>query len=137
MTDRGRREGIELIEEQLEVRKRQIERDRVVIRTSVEERDEVAEAALRQEDVVVERVPIGRVVPELPPIREEGGTLIIPLVEERLVIRKELVLREEIWITKTSRTEVVRTPVRLKAERAEVEQTSNLNSSDQRIADHE
>ena len=58
-------------------------------------------------------------------------------VEERLVVRKELVLREEIWITKTSRTEVVRTPVRLRAERAEVEQTSNLNSSDQRIADHE
>jgi stress response protein YsnF len=55
----GRDEIIELAEEQLRVSKREVERGRVVIRTRVEERDEIAEAALRQEDVTVERVPVG------------------------------------------------------------------------------
>jgi stress response protein YsnF len=55
----GEDEIIELAEEQLRVSKREVERGRVVIRTRVEERDEIAEAALRQEDVTVERVPVG------------------------------------------------------------------------------
>jgi uncharacterized protein (TIGR02271 family) len=90
---------IELAEEQLRVSKREVERGRVVVRTRVEERDEIAEAALRQEDVTIERVPVGRPVEAAPPVREEDGVLIVPVREERLVVTTELILKEEIRIT--------------------------------------
>jgi uncharacterized protein (TIGR02271 family) len=117
----GRDEIIELAEEQLRVSKREVERGRVVIRTRVEEREEIAEAALRQEDVTVERVPIGRPVEVTPQVREEDGVLIVPILEERLVVMTELVLKEEIRITKKSRTEMVREPVQLQSERVKIE----------------
>src|ERR671929_369347 len=116
-----RPDRLELVEEQLEVGKREVERARVVVRTRVDSREEIAEADLRQEEVSVERVPVGRVVEAPPPVREEGGVLIVPVLEERLVVTTELVLVEEIRITKRSRTERVREPVTLRSERAEVE----------------
>ena len=126
----GGDEIIELAEEQLRVSKREVERGRVVVRTRVEEREEIAEAALRQEDVTVERVPIGRMIEAAPPMREEDGVLIVPVLEERLVVMTELVLKEEIRITKKSRTEIVREPVRLRSERVEIErlQGRDLNN---------
>lgn len=48
----------------------------------------------------VERVPKREVVKEAPAPRQEGSTTIYPLVEERLVVVKELVLREEICVTR-------------------------------------
>ena len=117
----GRDQTIELAEEELRIGKREVERGRVVVRTRVEERDEIAEAALRQEDVTVERVPVGRPVEAAPQVREEDGVLIVPVLEERLVVTTELILKEEIRITKKSRTEMVREPVRLRSERVEVE----------------
>jgi len=117
----GRDQTIELAEEELRIGKREVERGRVVVRTRVEERDEIAEAALRQEDVTVERIPVGRPVEVAPQVREEDGVLIVPVLEERLVVTTELVLKEEIRITKKSRTETVREPVRLRSERVEVE----------------
>jgi uncharacterized protein (TIGR02271 family) len=133
----GRDQTIELAEEELRIGKREVERGRVVVRTRVEERDEIAEAALRQEDVTVERVPIGRPVEAAPQVREEDGVLIVPVLEERLVVTTELVLKEEIRITKKSRTEMIREPVRLRLERVEVERlegrdldNSNLEERD-------
>ena len=48
---------VELAQEQLEIGKREVERGRVVVRTRVEERDEIAEIELRQDEVTVERIP--------------------------------------------------------------------------------
>ena len=92
------------MEEQLEIGKREVERGRVVVRTRVEERDEVAEIELQQEDVSVERVPRGVPVETLPAAREEDGVLIIPVVEEQLVATSRLILKEEIRITRQRRT---------------------------------
>jgi stress response protein YsnF len=70
-------------------------------------------------------------------VREEDGVLIVPVIEERMVVTTELVLKEEIRITKKSRTEMVREPVRLRSERVEVERlegrdldNSNLEERD-------
>jgi uncharacterized protein (TIGR02271 family) len=120
MHDSEQPERIKLAEEGLEIAKREMERGRVVVRTRVEERNEVAEIALRREDVTVERVPIGSPVDVAPAVREEDGVLIVPILEEQLVIETRLVLKEEIRIVKKRRTEIVREPVRLRSERAEV-----------------
>lgn len=111
---------IALVEEQLEVTKRDVELGRMTVHVRVDEREELAEAVLRHEHLAVERVPIGRVVADRPSVREEDGVLVVPVLEERLVVRTELVLKEELRIVRESRSEVVRQPVRLRAERAEV-----------------
>ena len=41
---------------------------------------------------------IGRTVTAFPPVREEGDTTIIPVVEEVLVIERRLVLKEEVHL---------------------------------------
>ena len=92
-----------------------------MVRTRVEKRDEVAEIELQQEDVAVERVPLGVPVETLPAVREEDGVLIVPVVEEQLVVTTRLILKEEIRITRRSRTELVREPVRLRSERVDIE----------------
>jgi uncharacterized protein (TIGR02271 family) len=115
-----REETIPLAEEQIEISKRAIERGRVIVRKRVDTRDAIAEAVLRQEDVTVERVPVGLPVETAPSVREEDGVLIVPVLEEQLVVETRLVLKEEIRITRRSRTEVAREPVRLRSERAEV-----------------
>ena len=60
---------------------------------------------LLRESVQVERVPINRLVAEAPASRQEGDTLVVPILEEVLVVEKRLMLMEEVRITRT-RTEV-------------------------------
>src|SRR3954447_1478578 len=120
MPEGARPERLELVEERVEIGKREVERGRVVVRTRVDTREEIAEAELRQEEVSVERVPVDRPVETPPPVREEDGVLIVPVLEERLVVTTRLVLKEELRIPRKSRTELVREPVRLRSERAEV-----------------
>ena len=112
---------ITLTEEHAEITKRAIERGRVVVRTHTESRDEIVEIALQQEDVTVERVPIGLPVEVAPAMREEDGVLIVPVLEEQLVVSTRLVLKEEIRITRQARTEVIQQTVCLRSERAVIE----------------
>jgi uncharacterized protein (TIGR02271 family) len=109
-----------LAEEQLQLEKRAVERGRVVVRTSIETREELAEAALWQDEVVVERVPIDRPVDAPPSVREEDGLLVVPVLEERLILTKQLFLKEELRIRTRTRIETFREPVLLRSERAVV-----------------
>jgi uncharacterized protein (TIGR02271 family) len=113
-------EVIPLAEERLRVEKREVERGRVVVRKRVETREELAEAVLHREELSVERVPLGVPVDAPPPVREEGDVLVVPVVEEQLVVQTRLVLKEELRVTRHRRTETFREPVRLRAEVAEV-----------------
>ena len=127
---------VELAQEQLEIGKREVERGRVVVRTRVEERDEIAEIELRQDEVTVERIPRGMPVETTPIVREEDGVLIVPVVEEQLVLTKRLILKEEVRITRRSRTETVREPMRLRSEQVDIERlegrAATLLNPDQR-----
>lgn len=60
---------------------------------------------LAVEQVVVTRVPIGRVVEAIPPVREENGVTIVPVVEEELVLVRRLVLKEEVRFERVRSTE--------------------------------
>lgn len=113
-------EPLQVIEERLDVGKRAVERGRVAVRIRVEEREEVAQATLHQEEVTVERVVVDRPIDAVPAVREEDGVLIVPIVEERLVVVTQLVLKEELHIIRTSRSEQVSRPVRLRSEQVEI-----------------
>lgn len=90
---------IPVIEEALEVRKHVVEHG-VRITKNVQEHEEIVDELAFQEEVKIDRVPVNRVVTDPVPIRHEGDTLIIPLLEEVVVVEKRLVLREELHITR-------------------------------------
>ena len=64
---------------------------------------------------------LGLPVEVAPITREEDGALIVPVLEEQLIVSTRLVLKEEIRITRHARTEVVQETVQLRSERAVVE----------------
>ena len=87
-----------LLGEELVVTKLVVETGRVSVRRVTRVESEPIAEGLMRETVEVRREPIGREVDSLPPIREEGDTLVIPVVEERLVIQRRLFLREEVRV---------------------------------------
>ena len=48
--------------------------------------------------IEVERVAIGCYVDVVPPSRQEGDVLVVPIVDEVVLVEKRLLLREEIRI---------------------------------------
>jgi uncharacterized protein (TIGR02271 family) len=114
-------EILSLVDEQLSVRKRRVETGRVRIKTVVDKRQEWVQETLEREDISIERVVVDRVVEAHPPIRQEGEVLIIPVVEEVMVVEKRLLLREEIHVRTQRHVEQVDEPVTLKSTRAVIE----------------
>jgi uncharacterized protein (TIGR02271 family) len=106
-----------VIEETLDVHTTPVEKGRVRIRKMVHEREELVDPPLLRDEVVVERVPINRVVEGPIPVRSEGDTLIIPLFEEVLVVERRLLLKEEVHLTK--RRVETHTPQRVTLRREE------------------
>ncbi len=91
---------IPLIAEQLVVDKRVVETGTVRLHVRTEEHVEVVEAPLLQVQYTVEHVALGQVVEAVPPIRYEGETTVYPVLEERLIVRREMVLVEEVRVTR-------------------------------------
>jgi uncharacterized protein (TIGR02271 family) len=106
-----------VIQETVDVHTTPVEKGRVRIRKMVHEREELVDPPLLRDDVVVERVPINRVVEGPIPVRSEGDTLIIPLFEEVLVVETRLLLKEEVHLTK--RRVETHTPQRVTLRREE------------------
>ena len=86
------------------------------------EHDETVELPLVKERVDVRRVLIDRDVEGPLPVRREGETTIIPIVEEVLIVEKRYRLKEEVHVTRTAREELHRETVTLRRQEAEVEQ---------------
>ena len=112
---------IPLVEERLVTSKREVETGRVRVRTLVDENETLVRETLRHSTVEVERVTIEREIDEIPPVREEGGVTIIPVVREVLVVQKKLILAEEVHLRRQIQIEEQAQPVLLKTQRAVVE----------------
>jgi uncharacterized protein (TIGR02271 family) len=92
----------------------------VRVEKHVETRTRKIELPLIHEEVEVSRVPVNRVVSKVPSTREEGNTLIVPVVEEELVVQKRLILKEEIHIVRKRFKDRVSKEVEVDRERAVV-----------------
>ena len=112
---------IPLVEEVLGIEKRVVETGRVRVRTIVDEVPEVLRDALARETLEFERVAIDRPIEEAPPIREENGVLVIPMVEERLVAVKQLFLVEEVRVHRRRTLEPTEIAATRRVMRAEIE----------------
>jgi uncharacterized protein (TIGR02271 family) len=91
---------IPVIEEDIEIAKQGVKRRRLRIAKSVHEREVIIDQPLTQEHVDVNRVVVNRMVDEPPQVRYEGDTIIMPVLEEVVVVDIRLMLREEVHITR-------------------------------------
>jgi uncharacterized protein (TIGR02271 family) len=93
---------IPLVEEQLSVKKQARKAGELIITREVTEQVQTVPVDLDHEEVEVQRVAVNRPLPRgrRPVPRREGDTLIVPIVEEEIVVTKRLVVREELRITK-------------------------------------
>ena len=107
--------------EELSVDRERVETGRVRVVVSTHEHDETIELPLAQEHVEVERIAIGREVQSIPPARQEGDTMIVPVVEEVVVVRRKLVLKEEVHLRLVRATEQHRESVTLRRQHAVIE----------------
>ncbi|MFC0388724.1 DUF2382 domain-containing protein [Muricoccus vinaceus] len=112
---------IPLVEETLQVSKRLVETGRVRISLTTEVVEEVLRETLRSRYAEVERRPVGRVVTEAPAVRQEGNVIIVPVVEEVLVVEKRLMLREEVHLRLVDGEEAVEHTASRRVQHAAVE----------------
>ncbi|GGY85481.1 YsnF/AvaK domain-containing protein [Pseudoduganella plicata] len=91
-----------------------------VSKTVTEQPEEIREV-LWHETVDVQRVPVDRVVAEAPPSRYEGDVLVVPVLEEILVVEKRYRIREELHITRVRKQHEHRETVPLRVEDVRVE----------------
>lgn len=112
---------IPLHSEELDVTKRQRETGTVRVKTSVHAEEVPIEAELAHERVLVNRVPVDRVVAEPVPDRWEGDTLIVSVMEEVLVVEKRLRVVEEIHLERVREVRPHRTSATIRKEEARVE----------------
>lgn len=98
----GQSDVIPVIAEELEVGKREVVVGGIRITKKVVEHEQTIDEPLARDRLVVERVPLNQPVRSdaLPTIRREGETLVIPLLEEVVVVEKYFVLAEEVRLTR-------------------------------------
>jgi stress response protein YsnF len=108
---------IPLVEESLRVGKRQVETGRVRVRVIVDEQDNHFSEALDRSTVEVVRVPIDREIDFMPEPRTEGEFTILPVVEEVLVVRRQLVRIRPVMTTEVVDQTIVARKMRAVVER--------------------
>ena len=94
-----------LLAEEVAVSKQVVETGRVQVARVTHEREQLIDELLTHETVEIDRTSIGRHVDTMPAIRNEGDTVVIPIVEEVLVIERRLLLKEEVRVRRVRSTE--------------------------------
>jgi uncharacterized protein (TIGR02271 family) len=107
-----------LLAEELSVEKETVENGRLRVSKQTRTREAFIDESLRSEHAEIETIPVGRQIFEMPSIRHEGDTTIIPIVEEVLHTERRLILREEIKITRRQKTEQFHDSVTLRYQEA-------------------
>jgi|SRR5215469_11183683 len=119
---------IPLHAEEVSIGKKQVATGRVKVSTVTHSRSELVEQLLQSERVEVERVPMGQVVAKAPEVRTEGDITIIPVVEETVVLQRQLVLKEEVRIRRIRETQNYRESVVLRQQEAVITRVPDTNA---------
>lgn len=121
---------IPVIQEQATAYKRVVETGKVRISKHVREYEELVDIPHFQEEVKVERVPVNQLVETAPSVRTEGDVTIIPILEEKYVLEKKLVLVEELHIRKERNESHQPQKVKVLKEEVEVNRIGPRGSTD-------
>jgi uncharacterized protein (TIGR02271 family) len=91
---------IPVVAEEVRVDRRSVESGKVRLTKLVREQQEVVDEPSFSEEVSVERVPVNRIVETAPQPRQEGDTMVFPVLEEVVVVERRLMLKEEVRVTR-------------------------------------
>lgn len=115
---------VPVVREEVQVDKRVVDTGRGVrIHKTVAEHPCHIDERLTRDEVEISHVPVDRIVPldAAPATRYEGDTLVVPILEEVLVVERRVRIKEEVRITRTRREEHHAETVMLKSEQVSVE----------------
>jgi uncharacterized protein (TIGR02271 family) len=85
-----------------------VESGRIRINKRIETTESVVDEPLLQHSYDIQRTAVNRIIDDPPTPHYDGDTLVLPVIEEVLVVEKRLILREEVRIT--PKREEVRDP---------------------------
>ena len=119
---------LQLHAERLDVRRRVRQTGEVRISVQTRTRDQQVDEQLTRRDARIEHVPVNRYVDEMPQVRQEGDTTVIPVVEEILVRR--LFLKEEVRVTRTDTTRNHHETVSLRYQDVVISRTGSTGTAD-------
>lgn len=121
MTGDSKNDYLPIVEETVSLTTRKVSTGRVRIATRTQEIDHLLPAELSSTEVDVTRVPVDRKIDTVPDVVTQGDLTIIPVLEERLVVTRELYLREEIHVRRVEKTETVEIPATTRRQTARIE----------------
>jgi uncharacterized protein (TIGR02271 family) len=87
--------------EEVSIAKKRIVTGQVKVETVTHRREQLVEELLEHDHVEIERIAVGRQVDKAPEVRQEGDTLIVPILEEIVVVERRLLLKEEVRLRRT------------------------------------
>jgi uncharacterized protein (TIGR02271 family) len=118
-----------LLAEELTVEKEAVEAGRMRVSKHTRTREVAIDEDLLRERAEIETVPIGRQIFEMPAVRHEGETIIVPIVEEVLYTERRLFLKEEVRITRKKTTEQFHDRVTLRYQEAVVTRVQSASEA--------
>lgn len=110
----------EILAEALDIQKRMKLTGVVRLEKTVRNSDAVVDEILTSNSITVERRAVNKYMDEVASIRQEGNTMIIPVMEEIVIVTKQLVLKEEIRITNHRQQSLHHETIPLRAEEVQV-----------------
>jgi len=119
-------------QEEAQVEKRIVDTGRGVrIHKNVAEHAYQIDETLTHDELQISHVPVDRIVAldQAPATRYEGDTLVVPVLEEVLVVERRLRIKEEVRITRIRREERHADTVLLKSEQVSVERFDEAGDS--------
>lgn len=130
---------VPIIKEELQVEKNTVTTGRVKLIKKVVERNTPYSIPLSSESVVVERVAVNKEVDKAPDTRYEGNTMILPVLKEVWVVRKQLVLVEELHITRKTTESILTGEILLREESIDIsrEDFGNRGTFENKAQDQE
>lgn len=121
-----------MIQEELALGKARETSGVVRVRIETEEHAQPVELEQWHEHYEIERVPVGEAVATRNPPWQDGEVWVIPVYEERAVVRREWVLKEEIRLRKHRTREVGQAEVLLRKEHAHIEREAPRSDDETR-----
>ncbi len=123
-----------LVEEQVQVTKAEQVTGRVRVDTRTQVVESLIPVELSSVDVDVVRVPVDRKIDAVPEVVTQGDLTIIPVVEERIVVTRELYLREEVHVRRVERRENAEIAVTTRRQTVHVERLAH--EGEDQLASH-
>ena len=112
---------LNVLHETANVDKKTVTSGKVIIHKKVHEEEETVAVPVAQEELEIKKVAVNKYVDTVPVARQEGDTMIIPVVKEVVVIEKKLLLIEEVHVTKHILQQTQEQTVPLRREEIEIE----------------